>query len=124
MKIDLLFAGLIVLTAVFVFYVIYVRSRHIIYDAHMSYAYERMAELHRKISDLNVEIAETRELITYEEDVVQSEDPFEERIRRFRDELNTPTYADNNASTEAGVYNLPHHFVTDTPLRYEEEYAE
>ena len=50
---------------------------------------------------------------------------FDKRIIAFQKELNTPTYADNVARTEhPAVYNVPHDEITDTPLRYEEEYAE
>lgn len=62
------------------------------------------------------------ELENYEQEQLSE---FDARIAQFRDELNTPTYKNNDAVTyHPGVYNVPHGTVQDTPLKYKPEYAE
>src|SRR6185312_889565 len=58
-------------------------------------------------------------------DHVASNSEFDARIKRFQDELNTPTYAANVAQTyHPGVENIPHESVSDVAQHYEPEYAD
>jgi len=82
-----------------------------------------MIVLYLKVGfDNTASLVDSQEIVTNEEAELSE---FDKRIIAFQKELNTPTYADNVARTEhPAVYNVPHDEITDTPLRYEEEYAE
>lgn len=81
-----------------------------------------------EIKQLDAEVihVESRISVLSEETLAPVElSDFDARIARFNEELNTPTYVANEATTyHPGVYNVPHDTVQDTPIKFEPEYAE
>lgn len=77
--------------------------------------------LARLVTQKNTSVVDVEEVVEHAEERLSD---FDLRIAKFREELNTPTYADTEKQTlHPGVVNLPHDSVRDVPIKHEEEYA-